>query len=142
MAKSDATKNVTYKINLKELFGESFADKQTLKKRIGEEVIARIQNRTQRGIDKKGKTFTGYRTPELKKRKGNPPDLTQTEKMLGALFVKQNKQPNILAISLKTAKQRLKAENHIHGVTLPKRDFLGLPQGEIKSVKKEFKDDV
>jgi len=142
MAKSDATKNVTLRINLEELFGESFADKKTLKKRIGEEVIARITQRTQRGLDKKGKIFKPYKTPELARRKGNPPDLTQKGKLLGSMFVVNNSQPNILEITFKTAKQRLKAENHIHGVTLPKRDFLGVPTKELQSIKKEFEDDV
>jgi len=61
--------------------------------------------------------------------------------MLASLFIKDTT-ANTITIGLKTAKQRLKAENHIHGVTLPKRDFLGLPATELQSVADEFEDDV
>ena len=142
MAKSDATLKVTWRVNLADLFGKDFSDKDRLKQRIGEEFIARIQTRTQRGIDKKGRTFKGYsKAYKEETGKSNPPDLTLKGQLLKSLFVKDTT-ANTVTIGLKNKFARLKGENHIHGVTLPKRDFLGLPAVELKSVKREFEDDV
>ena len=114
---------------------------QTEKKRIGEEIIARIQTRTQVGIDKKGKAFKGY-SKAYKKIKGQSNvDLVLQGKMQRSMFVKPTKQKNVVEINFKTAKQRLKAENHIHGVTLPKRDFMGLPGRELNDIGNEFNDE-
>ena len=142
MAKKDATLRTTFKVNLSELFGKKFPSNASLKKRIGEEIIARIQARTQRSINKKGKRFTPY-TEEYADKKGTTQvDLVLSEKMQGNMKVLPSKQPSIVKVGFGKASERLKAENHIHGVTLPKRDFMGLPAKELNSIKSEFEDDV
>ena len=139
MAKSDATKKVTLTVNLEKLFGHEFDDPDVVRQ-IGEEIIARIVNRTQRGRDKKGKLFSPYSPNYQKPGKSNPPNLTLRGDLLGKMdIIKQTK--NTITIGWDQAKQRLKAENHIHGVTLPKRDFLGLPASAFSDITKEFEDE-
>jgi len=107
-------------------------------RRVGNEIIDRIRQRTIQGISKTSKPFKGY-SKSYKKLTGksNPPDLVLEGKMLGSLVIKKITE-NTLTVGLKGNKQQLKAENHIHGVTLPKRDFLGLPQKELNDIKEEF----
>jgi phage gpG-like protein len=142
MAKADATKKVTYQVNLKELFGRNISDK-SLKKRIGTEIISRIVSNTQSGKDKEGKRFKPY-TKEYATKKGTgrgDVDLTLSQQMLSSLFVKKI-EGNKVTIGLKNRFSRLKAENHIHGVTLPKRDFLGLKDEELVQITDEFIDEI
>ena len=143
MAKSNSTLDIEWEVDLEEMFGRKI-DNAALRERIGQELIARVQKRTLSGIDKRGKGFKGYsKSYKEQTGKGNPPDLAVSGRMLQRMRVIDS-EPEGLTISWSEGlkKIRLRAENHIHGVTLPRRDFLGLPDKEIRSVVVEFEDEV
>ena len=143
MAKSNATLDIEWEVNLTELFGREVESDQ-LKREIGREIITRIEARTVRGINKNGQQFPAY-SKAYKKTTGktSPVDLVISGKMLKNLRVTETTDDTItISWPEGQSKIRLRAENHIHGVTLPRRDFLGLPANELRSIAEEFFDEV
>lgn len=139
MAKKKATLKVSEKFNLNELFGTEFPDDRRLRLKVGNEIVQAIKQNTQSGLDKKGRSFKKY-SDSYKKSfpfkvfgKSGSVDLTLTGDMLDTMEVIEDDSESV-TVGWQDEQQKLKAENHIHGVTLPKRDFLGLPDAILNKI--------
>jgi hypothetical protein len=139
MAKAKATMKVSQRFNLAEMFGGKFPDDHRLRLKIGNEIIAEIQRNTRAGKDKDGKPFKKY-SKDYKKSlafkafgKTGSVNMELSGDMVDTMEIVDESR-NTVTVSWEDEQQKLKAENHIHGVTLPQRDFLGLPQALIDKI--------
>jgi hypothetical protein len=143
---------VKFKINLDQLFGERLNVNRSTREAIGQAVIDRIVERTQSGIDKFGRSLGRY-SPSYKSSlafkvtKGGDSivNLTQTGDMLGSLTIVEQSD-RTLTIGFDDSDQNVKAYGHISGMEghpvlegkVKKRDFMGLPKGELDKIASEF----
>lgn len=140
MAKTKATMKVSEKFNLAEMFDlDVFPDNEKLKIKIANDIIDAIKKNTSSGKDKNGKSFKKYSDSYKKslqfKAFGKSSNVNM--KLSGDMI--ELMEPikiteNTITIGWTDEQQKLKAENHIHGVTLPERDFLGLPEDILEKI--------
>lgn len=103
---------------------------------IGHKIIERIKERTDRGVDKRGKNFKKYSDLWAKKKGSSDVDMRLSGDMLDSIeIIKIN--GNEITIGWEDGLEVLKGENHINGVTVPKRDFLGLPKKDTTAIVKQ-----
>jgi hypothetical protein len=138
---------VSQTIDLKELFGTSFVGNEQLAQSVAQAMIDRIVSRTESGKDINGKAFKKY-SKEYKdslefKAFGKTGDvnLKLTGQMLGTLDVLETSGSKV-KIGWNDGSESAKAYNHNVGDTLPKRQFFGLTDSELDSIKKEFASQV
>ena len=138
-------------MNLAQSVGKTELDlteKQKLE--IGEKIIEKIQEQAKDSRDKDGKRWTGRAakySPKYKESlafkafgKTGKVNMTLSGDMLDLMKVVK-KSKNTITIGWKDEGLKLRAQNHINGNTVPKRDFLGLPKKEVaKIVKEEIED--
>lgn len=130
----------SYKVNLKQVLGKSVPKDEGLLLKIGNEIIEKIKERTAKGIDSKGRSFKKYSDSYVKsqpfevagKSKGKV-NMTLFGDMMELISVIDIK-GNTIEIGWLDEDQIPKAENHLNGVTVPKRDFLGLPKVELEKI--------
>lgn len=141
-----AVPKVKFALNLDEMFEGKMPDDPILRQEIGQTVLDKILERTAKGIDKTGKRFKGYSTEykdSLKFKafgKSSLVNLKLTGDMLGTLGFRSTR--NRINYSWDDKKENAKAFNHTTGDTVPKRDFLGLPQKELDAIANKFMDRV
>ena len=158
--------NPTYQIKLNDLFERNYGKKPIEVQRklrplldsqpfidvFGLQVIDRIGERTQSGIDKNGKQFAFYSRDYANslifkiygKSKSNP-NLTLTGEMLSSMIHKANKR--IITIEMIGENNKAKAQGHVSGrlgrsKRIVKRDFLGLPKSEEDAIFKSVLDNL
>ena len=146
-----AAPKVTYKVNLGNMFDGAVRIPDGMKESIGQEIIDRIVERTQDGIDKNGASLGKYKQDNdiFGKSKGGRVNLTQTEDMLSALTI-IGTTAKTLTIGYTDKTENDKAYGHISGFKghptlagkVQKRDFLGLPTKDLGAIAKDFQDDV
>jgi hypothetical protein len=140
-------KNIYQKINLKELFGVDFGNDTDLKEYIGQLIIERIRQRTESGVDIDGDAFKGYSKaykeslPFKAFGKSEDVNMTLSGDMLGLMDIIDESR-NVITIGWSDETNKLKAANHNGGYTLPKRQFFGVNEKELRQIVKETKADV
>lgn len=139
--------NPKLKIDLTEMFGQRIPDSASFRAGVGQAIIDRIRERTDKNIGRDGKRFRNYSklyedTLEFKaagKTKGDP-NLKLTGDMLGLMDVIAEDR-NTITIGFPTREEQLKAHGHILGSDPgPKvrRDFFGLPDAEYSEIASGF----
>jgi len=135
-------------VDLGEIFGADLSDRPALKEAIAQQIIDRIVERTESGIDRHNRGFKSYSGQYVEsdefqafgKREGQV-NLTLTGNMLGLLDVKEIS-GNKIVIGWDEPEEAEKAHGHISGNVGKKRDFLGLPVSEIEKIREEFKSEI
>lgn len=141
-------KNIYQKINLKELFGVDFGDDTDLKEYIGQLMLEQIRKRTAENKDIEGATFEKYSEKYVNslpfkafgKDEGDV-NLTMSGDMLGLMDIIDTSR-NVITLGWDDELSRLKAANHNGGYTLPKRQFFGVNDDELKAIVKKNKSDI
>lgn len=149
MKRSLSGENPKLTINLDEMFDGEFPDSKALKLAVGQAIIDRIRERTQDGVSKDGKSLKKYSKSyknSLTFRafgKSDEVNLTLSGDMLGLLDVVDDSGSDI-TIGWEDQTNAAKAHGHITGAEgrLPVRDFFGLPQKEIESIKEDLAERV
>jgi hypothetical protein len=110
--------------------------------RVGRAIVAQIERRTAKGIDKNGQPFVPY-SDEYREslefriaRKTDTVNLRLSGEMLGDLGVLGvNSSTGEILIGFEDSEQQAKAHGHITGGgTVPKRDFLGVSAEELATI--------
>lgn len=135
-------------VNLKEIFGDELPNDTEFRQAFGQAIIDRIRDRTADNIDRNGKRFRNYSQEyadsiEFKaynKSKGDP-NLKQTGDMLNLMDIIEERE-NKIVIGWQTDEEAGKAHGHVTGNVGVKRDFLGLPDGEVEALAREFRGQV
>jgi hypothetical protein len=139
-------KNESYlDIDLKELFGGNVPDSEDFRNRVGQEIIDIIQERTQgnKFLSNAKQSYSEDYADSLEfavhgKSKGSV-NLTQSGDMLNLMQIIESNS-NRIRIGWTDAEENKKATNHNFGVTVPRREFLGLTRDESKDVKSKFRE--
>lgn len=142
--------SVELEVNLASLFdGKIVPDSVALREAIGQKIIDIIRERTH----DEQKSWTGSQFKKYSDeyadsiefaaygKSKSEPNLTQTGDMLGLLTIKSS-DPSSVVIGWNDTLQSEKAHGHITGAVGVKRDFLGLTNGELNSIKDAFNDQV
>lgn len=125
---------VSVNVNLeKDLEGLSKSEQTKLKKLVGDTIIDEIEKTTMKKesttkAERYEKLSKAYRKKKLASGKGGQPNLRLTDSMIDDLFSKNN--TNGVEIKITDSLSKKKAENHNHGVTVPKRQFLPTQSGK------------
>lgn len=145
---------VNVRIDLKkELEGLSATQKRELKSIVGTTFISEIEKSTlqksatvnQAGSNSFKKLSKLYRKKKLALGKGGQPNLHLKDQMIKDIFSNTNVS-NGVSLNISNELSMKKAENHNHGVTLPKRQFLptkdaqGFKQDIMRVVNKKIRD--
>lgn len=141
--------DVHIKVDLDELFDGKFPDNEALKQRVGQAIVDRIIERTEDGLDKNNKGLkapysSGYADSLEFKAFGKSKskvNMTLRGDMLGLLDVTEVGESSV-TIGWDDTTQSNKAHNHVNGVTVPKRDFLGLSDSDREAIKQEFRSEI
>lgn len=136
-------------IDLKELFGKSVKVPNNTKFRqaIGQEVIDKIVDRTEAtkylspAKQKYSKEYAETTEFQAFGKSKNKVNLTQSGDMLNSLDIIKEKEDKIV-IGWTDKEDKAKATNHNFGVTVPKREFLGLTSKESQEIRNKFKPQV
>ena len=128
--------------------GLDITGSEALKQAIGQAIIDKIQDRTQKGISLAGKAFRkyskAYKASDDFKAAGKTSkvNLRLSGDMLETMDI-VDETKNTITIGWDDSDDAGKAHGHITGGgSLPKRDFFGLRPKDIASLKAEFADDV
>lgn len=133
---------VKYKVNLQDMFGERVPDDEDFRGAVVQAVIDRIIERTESGIDKSGHRFKGYSAAYKKATgKSDPPDLKLTGDMLANIDI-IDKSPQTITLGFPDETENAKAYNHTEGITVPRRDFFGLPKKELAAIASQFREEL
>lgn len=146
MAKSKiklSESEVSQTVDLKELFGPSLEGNEGLAQTIAQAMIDKIIERTESGKDINGKAFKPYSKmykDSLEYEsfgKTSDVNLKLTGQMLGTLDVLETNESKV-TIGWNDGTESAKAYNHNVGDTVPKRQFFGLTDAELESIRREF----
>lgn len=136
-------KKVKFKVNLSDMFGERVPDNQDFKEGVAQAILDRIQERTESGMDKEGRSFTPY-SDAYAKRKGvsaGDVDMTLFGDMLSDMDI-VNMSSQTVTLGFPDETENAKAFNHTTGDTVPKRDFFGLPQKDLREIARRFSSEL
>lgn len=129
--------------DLVKLFGRPLKPNEVIA--FAEDVMEAIIQRTQIGIDRKNVKFRDYKESYInssvfKKYNKSPLEINLTLRgdLLSSLDILEAS-GETLRIGIKDDLQSKKAFNHITGDTIPKRDFLGLPDDELEIIVERYK---
>lgn len=138
------------RLNLKELFGVSFADRSEIRDAIAQALMDKIIKRTEGAKDINDSPFRGY-SKEYKKSldfkaagKSSKVNLKLSGDMLGLLDIVETS-GNTVTLGWTESDEAAKAHGHITGDKKGpkvKRDFFGLSPKDVKQVTDEFQDDI
>lgn len=135
--------NPTYKINLDDYFDQPLEQDERLQ--FGQAVIDLISKRTrEQNVDKSSRPLHRYSNKYInslvfKAFDKSPKDvnMTLTGAMLDTLDIVSSNQKQIV-FGWNDETENLKAFNHTTGDTVPRRDFLGLPEKEVQRLADDF----
>lgn len=111
---------------------------------IAEDIVDKIVDNTLKGVDKNGKQFVElskeYAAFKRKAVGSSKANLRLSSEMLGALkYIKSKSGKGRITVGYKGGTtQNAKAKNHRLGETVPKRDFLGLPDKQVKRITNKY----
>lgn len=142
-----ATKKSDYEsyldIDLNELFGQNVPDSTDFRQSVGQDIIDTIQSRTEGGkfLAPAKKTYSPEYTHSIEfaafNKSKNNVNLRQTGEMLDLMDIIKEDSSSI-RIGWTDSEDQAKATNHNFGVTVPKREFLGLTEAEAKKIKEKY----
>lgn len=139
--------NPVYKIQISKYFGSAIVD-EAIATQFAQSIMDKIIERTKSGIDKNGRPFKRYSKNYIKSlafkafnKDAGEVNLTLSGAMLGTMDVLSATSREI-EIGWTDDLENAKANNHITGDTVPKRDFLGLPDKEIQKIADQYKADI
>lgn len=134
------------KAQLKIQLPTTIPNNEGLKLKIGNDIIKAIQKRTKSGKNKLGQAFKKYSDSYKKSeafkafgKSGSKVNLKLSGDMLDLMEIRKVKGREITIGWDPSDGQDGKVENHINGVTLPKRDFLGIRPKELSTIIKKNK---
>lgn len=135
------------RLNLKKIFGTEVTN-QTLRELIAGRAIELIEERTAQGKDRFGSRMKAYSKTYKNSLdfkafgKSNTVNLVLTGDMFNALDKLESTESKI-ELGFVDPDEGAKAHGHITGDgNLPQRDFFGLTEKEIKSLRSEFSDQI
>ena len=133
-------------INLEELLGSNIPNSSLFRQGVGQDIIDAIRERTEKGrflkVSGKWSQYSeGYKDSIAFKAYGktNKVNLRQSGEMLDGLDI-INETKNTIKIGWNDPLDAEKAHGHITGNVGKKRDFLGLTEEEIKSIRSKWAD--
>ena len=142
-----AQSEVSQTIDLKKVLGIDLTDYPEVKKAIGQAIIDLMVSRTEDGLDVNGKKFAKY-SNEYKESlpfkafgKTAKVNLTQAGDMLSLIDILDDS-GNKLKIGWADETENAKAYNHNTGDTVPKRQFFGITDEDLRKITDEFKPDL
>jgi hypothetical protein len=141
-------KNPRLRVNLKELFGVDVSRRPDLREAMGQAIIDRIQDRSQKNsTDRNDKGFAkyskSYKASDAFKAFGktNKVNMTLRGDMLNLMdLVDEGK--NTVTLGWDEDDEAAKAHGHITGNVGKTRDFFGLSEKDIKVLGRELADDI
>ncbi len=137
--------DVSQTINLEEILGVSFVGEKALRLAIAQAVVDHIVKRTQDGKNVYGGDLKGPYSDEYQEstvykllKDSDDVNMTLTGSMLDDISIIKDS-PTSLIIGFKDKKEKAKAFNHNTGDTkgMPKREFFGITQAQVKQIVKE-----
>ena len=138
---------ISQTLNLDKIFNADLSERTDLKARIAQEAIDIILNRTKSSKDIHGSRFDSY-DEDYKESfdfkvagKSNKVNMELSGGMMADLGV-INIEGNEIKIGFRDETEKLKAFNHNTGDTVPKREFFGLNDKEVRKIKSKFKNEV
>lgn len=140
-------RNPRLTIDLSEMFGQRVPDSEAFKQGVGQAIIDRIRDRTNRSLDRQGNRFKNYSkqyAQALEFKAGgksiSKPNLRLTGDMLGFMDITTSSR-NTITIGWDDVDEQLKAHGHILGSSpgpRVRRDFLGLPEKDYEEIADRF----
>ena len=139
--------DVRLEVDLIEMFGQSVPDSTAFRQSVGQAIIDKIRDRTENNqfMNNAKQTYsedyvesTAFKAYGKSKSDVN---LTQTGDMLGLLDIVEETE-NKIVLGWTDSLQSNKAHGHITGNVGAKRNFLGVPAAELKSIASKFKDEL
>lgn len=134
-------------IDLEELFGGPVPDSSSFRQSVGQEVLDIIVERTKDAdyLNNAKSSYSSAYADTLEfaafgKSRGNV-NLTQSGDMLGLLDIIEESS-NSIKIGWSDDDNKAKGTNHNFGVTVPRREFLGLTSKEADIIKEKFQDEL
>lgn len=136
------------RIDLDEIFGTAFPNSSRLRQAVGQEILDLINKRTADGRSWDGKQFKNYSTEyadslefQAAGKSKNEPNLKLTGDMLGLMDIIEEDKATI-TIGWRESEEAQKAHGHITGHVGVKRDFLGLSEKEVNTIRERFGDAI
>ncbi len=136
------------RIDLDEIFGTAFPNSSRLRQAVGQEILDLINKRTADGRSWDGKSFKNYSTEyseslefQAAGKSKNEPNLKLTGDMLGLMDIIEEDKATI-TIGWRESEEAQKAHGHISGNVGVKRDFLGLNEREVKTIRERWSDAI
>ena len=133
-------------IDLDEMFGTLVPDSSEFRQAVGQAIIDRIRNRTLEGESRLNKSFKNYSEEYAESfefkvygKSKNEPNLKASGDMLNSMDIIEEKK-NKIVIGWNDDVNPAKAHGHITGNVGVKRDFLGLPNDEYESIKRDIEE--
>lgn len=134
------------RVNLDEIFGTAFPNSSRLRQAVGQEILDIINKRTAGGVSWDGKQFRNYSEIyseslefQAAGKSKSDPNLKLTGDMLGLMDIIEEDKATI-TIGWRESEEANKAHGHISGAVGVKRDFLGLSQKEVDTIRNRFED--
>ncbi len=140
--------NIEQEIDLSEFINFDFSDERALKEMIGQALVDKIVARTESGTAYGGRKLKSpysksyvdslqFKAAGKKKTKVN---MELTGDMLASVNIKSGDKSKI---KLTVAEDQCpKAFNHITGDTVPRRNWFGVTQGEVKDILRQFMPEI
>lgn len=139
-------------VNLKEMFDLPFFPKDDgLRQAIGQAVIDAIKNKAESGDFLAGSSKKGYSKEYAEseagivygKKTGAKPNLNASGDMLNSIALDLPTNTDRVVINFLDSLESQKAHGHVNGSDiLPKRDFFGLTNSELRTIAKQFDGEV
>jgi len=139
-------KNESYlEVDLDKLFGKQVPDSEALKQAVGQEIIDTIQSRTEDGKfisnerDSYSKEYADTLEFKVSGKSKNDVNLKQSGDMLNTMTITKTGKSSV-RIGWDDSEEAAKATNHNFGITVPRRQFLGLTGEESSEIASKMKD--
>lgn len=140
-------KEAKLEVNLDAMFDTLVPDSTSFRQAVGQAIIDKIRDRCDNNeyLNKAKQTYSkSYEESIEFKAHGKKKDdvnMKLTGDMLGLLDVVDEKK-NKITLGWQDNADAAKAYNHVTGDTVPKRNFLGLPQSDIDEIADQFRDQI
>ncbi len=138
---------VSQTIDASEVLGVDVSNEPRIVQEFGQAVLDTIIERTEAGRDVNGRSFRSYDPDYIESedfdefgKSPNEVNMTQTGDMMDSIDFTTS--GSTVKVAVGAGVDTLKAYNHNVGDTLPKREFFGVNQSELASIKRRFRDDI
>lgn len=138
---------VKLEVDLDEMFGMLVPDSSSFRQKVGQAIIDKIRERCadNKYLNNAKKTYSEMYAESIDfkayGKSKNDVNMKLTGDMLGLMDIIDEKK-NKIVLGWNDSDDAAKAYNHITGDTVPKRNFFGLPESDIKEIVNEFKDEL